>query len=105
VVATRSYDGTVKVLVDDFLGYDPTGDYGLGEPTATDATVTVDVTGLPPGAYSVTSDRIGPVPPASVTPAAVPAHRGTSVSATVALPAEGVVMLTLTPAGRGRHHH
>ncbi len=95
-VASAGGGGTVRVMVYDFAPYDPSGVYGTTDPTSFDHQVTVDVSGLASGAYSVTRSLTDgqhqgvTVDTTSVT--------GGAASLTFTLAGEGVTLLTLTPS-------
>ncbi|HEX3981618.1 MAG TPA: IPT/TIG domain-containing protein, partial [Acidimicrobiales bacterium] len=93
-VASVGPDGTVHVMVYDFVPYDPSGRYGTSDPTPYDHPVTIKIVGLPRGAYDVDRTLIDAT------------HDGTSVGtstdsgASVRLPftlaGDGVTLLAAT---------
>lgn len=95
-VASSSAGGTVGVLVDNFVPYDPSGGYGTSDPTPYDRAVTVKVTGLAAGPYLLDrtlidgTDDGGSVGTSTVT--------GPTATVTFTLAGEGVTLLNLTPS-------
>jgi major membrane immunogen (membrane-anchored lipoprotein) len=93
--ATVAGDGTVNVMVDNFVPYDPTGAYGTSDPTPYDHQVTVNLTGLQATSYCLKRSLIdGQDQDATV---ATSAMAGPTASTTFTLAGEGVTLLSLTP--------
>jgi hypothetical protein len=98
VVAATSPDGTVTVLVYNFVPYDPGGGYGTVDPTPYDHPVTVSLDGLRARHYTWARSLVDGAD-----------HQGTMVSQgsmagpanslSFVLPGEGVTLIRLTPSG------
>jgi len=95
-VASVTPSGVVNVMLYNFDPYDPTGAYGATDPTGYDDTVTLDLSGLAAGDYSVSQTLVDATHDNSVV--ATSATTGPSTSVTVALGGESVSMLSFTPA-------
>lgn len=96
-VASTTPDGTIHVLVYDFMPFDPSGDYGTHLPTPTGAEVHLEVSGLTSATYGVRGLSMQSIDDAALLSS--PGSSGSSMSATVTLPTEGVALLTLHPLG------
>jgi hypothetical protein len=92
---------TVRVLLYDFVPYDPTGVDGTSDPTPYDHTVTVVVRGLGARRYAVCAQTVDGAHPA---PASCPDPAPTlaaSDTVTLTMHGDGVTLLTLSPEGSG----
>jgi hypothetical protein len=94
-VASLAPDGAVRVLVYNFAPYDASGVYGTTDPTPFDHQVTVNLSGLTAGSYSVSSSLVDGQNE-DVTSAGAPVT-GPAASMTFNLSGEGVTLITLTP--------
>ncbi len=95
-VASAGAGGTVQVMVYNFAPYDASGSYGTTDPTPFDHQVTLDLSNLAVGSYTVTQSLVDGQHTGS-TVATFPAS-GTSASTTFTLAGEGVTLFTLTPS-------
>ena len=94
-VASLAADGSVRVMVYDFAPYDPSGVYGTTDPTPFDHQVTVDLSGLSGGPYSVSRSLVDGQNEDTMTSG--PVMAGPTASVTFNLSGEGVTLITLTP--------
>jgi hypothetical protein len=96
-VASVAPDGTVHVMVYNWVPYDATGGYGTTDPTPYDHQVTVNLSGLSAATYGLTRTLVdGNENDATVDTDSV---SGPSTSMTFTLAGEGVTLVTLTPQG------
>jgi len=95
-VASVASTGVVHVLVYNFDPYDPTGGYGVTDPTPYDDPVTLDLSGLAPGSYSVTRTVVDGSHPDTLV--STSSATGPAATLTFTSTGESVSMLTLTPA-------
>jgi len=94
-VASLAADGSVQVMVYNFAPYDASGVYGTTDPTPFDHQVTVNLSGLSAGSYSVSSQLVDGQNE-DVTSAGTPVT-GPTASMTFNLSGEAVTLITLTP--------
>jgi hypothetical protein len=95
-VASAGTDGTIHVMVYNFAPYDASGVYGTTDPTPFDHQVTVDLSGLPAGSYSLSQSLVDGGHDGSTV--ATSSVSGSSASTVFTLSGEGVTLLTLTPS-------
>ncbi len=94
-VASTGPHGTVRVLVDNFVRYDPGGGYGKIDPNHHERDVTVTITGLGSGQYRTERSMID-----AASLGQVVAHSlagGPDATVRFALPGEGVSLLVFRP--------
>jgi Glycosyl hydrolases family 39 len=94
-VASLAANGSVQVMVYNFAPYDPSGVYGTTDPTPFDHQVTVDLSGLSAGTYSVSSSLVDGQNDDTTSVGSPVA--GPAASLTFNLSGEGVTLITLTP--------
>jgi len=94
-VASVDSTGTVRLLLYNFDPYDPSGSYGTTDPTSYDDAVTVDLSGLAAGSYSV-SRTVVDAADADTTIPLSPIDGGTA-ALDATLSGESVSLVTLTP--------
>ena len=95
-VASCAPDGSLRVLVYNFVPYDPTGVNGTSDPTPYDHVVTVKLTGLSRAPYTTSRTLIDATHDGTVISSA--AIRGPSHRVRFTLAGEGVTLLTVTPS-------
>ena len=95
-VASVTPSGTVHVMVYNFDPYDPTNNYGTSDPTPyDDPGVTLDLSGLGAGSYSVSQTLVDGDQDDAVVGTSTASGPSTSIA--LDLPEEAVTMFTLTP--------
>jgi hypothetical protein len=94
-VASVAPGGAVNVMVYNFDPYDPSGAYGTADPTPFDDQVSVDLSGLTAGSYSVSRSLVDDQNENDVVDTST--ATGPSASLSFTLAGEGVTLITLTP--------
>lgn len=95
-VASVTPNGTVNVMVYNWVPYDPTGGYGDSDPTPYDHPVSINLSGLNGGTYDVTRTLVDADDLDSTVDTSTLSGDSGAVSFTLA--GEGVTLLTLTLA-------